>query len=279
MLILYRALRLGHVTVIAKLSEPVPYVARLDLHSWLQRIAFLTGSYEEDTTRFLARLHEAGGGHGYVLDIGANVGLISIPLALSTGTEIFAVEAVPDNVLALRHNVSLNDLASRVSILDIGVGDVKKSVDIHVEGDLAEGGGTGTANILPDGSTYRCVRQRLEIDTLDNLMAGGLLPHGCAVIKIDTDGYDLNVLLGAREFLQSERPAIYGEFSAHCLRWHGQSIVDVARWAEDLRYAVWPRVSPEWWNFAARVKPENYKTDVLLIPAEKRAAFEWCLAP
>jgi hypothetical protein len=87
-------------------------------------------------------------------------------------------------------------------------------------------------------------------------------------IKIDVDGYDLNVLRGARALLRSERPVIFGEFSAHCLRWHQQSIADVIREAGEIGYSVWPRI-PRTWNFSTHANLEEYEIDLLLVPEER----------
>jgi FkbM family methyltransferase len=256
-LALYRALRLEqqHVIVRASLKQPVPYEATLDLHAWAQRVAYLTGGYEAKTTRFLMELRK---GEGYLLDVGANVGLIAIPFARATGARVFAVEAVPDNAAVLRANVEANQLAGQITVLELGLGDEGKLVDIQIEGDLRAGEGTGTANILPDGSQYECVRQTLRIERLDDLE----LPRGCSVIKIDTDGYDLKVLQGGRAFLERERPAILGEFSAHCLAWHGQTLDDVIAFAKELRYDV-----------LATSHRAAFVEDLLLIPVETRERF------
>lgn len=256
-LLLYKLLRLDgqHFIVRAQLRHPVPYVATLDLHAWAQRVAFLTGEYEAGTTRLLMRLRD---GHGYLLDVGANIGLIALPFARATGANVVAIEAVPDNVAVLRANVDANGLGDRITVLPFGVGDETKTVDIQVEGDLRAGEGTGTANILADGSTWECVRQTLTIRRLDDLD----LPRGCSVIKIDTDGYDLKVLQGGRDFLQRERPVIYGEFSAHCMGWHGQTVDDVLAFAADLGYAVLSE------------KPRAaFEQDLLLVPSEKLGGF------
>lgn len=256
-LLLYKALRLEgqHFVVRAQLRHPVPYIATLDLHAWAQRVAFLTGEYEAGTTRLLMRLRN---GDGYLLDVGANIGLIAVPFALATRATVVAIEAVPDNIAVLRANVDANDLADRITILPFGVGDEAKTVDIQVEGDLRAGEGTGTANILADGSTWECVRQTLTIRRLDDLD----LPRGCSVIKIDTDGYDLKVLQGGRAFLRRERPVIYGEFSAHCMGWHGQTLDDVLVFARELGYAV----------LSENARAE-FEQDLLLVPAEKLAGF------
>ena len=74
-LALFKALGLlsQHVCVEAALSRPIAFRARLDLHSWLQRLAFVSGEYEADTVGLLVKLQQSAGGDGYLLDIGANI--------------------------------------------------------------------------------------------------------------------------------------------------------------------------------------------------------------
>ena len=264
---LYKLLKLQkeHLKSPAQLRHPLPYRAELDLHSWLQRIAFLTGGYEPDTTRFLDELYRSEPGDGYLLDIGANIGLISIPFAkLSKGPlpRVIAVEAVPDNVQALRRNIAMNALEDAIHLKATALGDVGGSASIQVEGDLAAGDGTGTASIVP--ARYGGVRQEISVATVDSLG----LPAGCKVIKIDTDGYDLKILMGARAFLARERPVIYGEFAEHCLRWHEQSVTDVVTFAHDNGYLVWQRRSPSW-SFSREVNPATFVMDLLLVPRER----------
>lgn len=268
-LLFYRLLGLSkrHIVLETRLRRPVAFRAELDLHAWLQRLAFLTGGYEEDTVDFLVRLHRFAGS-GYLLDVGANIGLIAIPFAKLTGGRVVAVEAVPDNVIVLRHNVAANDLNDAITILPVGLGDEAKIVQIQVEGDLQAGEGTGTANILPDGSSYECVRQELRIERLDALA----LPDGCSVMKIDTDGYDLKVVMGGVEFLQRNRPIVFGEFSAHCLAWHGQSVEDVIAFARTHGYETWRRQGTSWRFAPFAESTDKFEQDLLLVPREKAAA-------
>jgi FkbM family methyltransferase len=277
---LYRLLRLSkeHVLIRSRLTRPVSFVADLDLHAWSQRIAFLTGGYEPATTEFLLRLYSTSGRRGYLLDVGANIGLVTIPLALANDCEtpVIAVEAVPDNIDALLRNVDANGLNDRIKVLPVGLGDAPKTVYIQIEGDLHSGEGTGTANILPDGSTYECVRQELRIDTLDGLVASGQLPNGCSVMKIDTDGYDLKVLQGGTGFLQRNRPVIFGEFAAHCMAWHGQSLDDVRQFASSQGYVVWLQ-NQRSRRFVISYDSGSFVQDLLLVPDEKTSQLRWCL--
>ncbi|HYM60952.1 MAG TPA: FkbM family methyltransferase [Thermoanaerobaculia bacterium] len=283
-LALFETLRLPkyHTYVQATLTRPTTYLANLDLHSWLQRIAFLTGGYEAGTVRFLLRLSRSHEKTGYLLDIGANVGLISIPFALSVASHgeetvrVVSVEAVADNYQALIANVALNALNAAILVVPVALGDVSKMVEVQVEGDLRPGEGTGTGSILPDDSTYECERQSLHLETLDSLLESGRIPRGCSVVKIDTDGYDLKILQGASKLMSLERPVIFGEFSSTCMGWHGQSVADVVDLAVAHDYAVWSKEGSSW-TFSSTIPSEGFDRDLLLLPEESTNAFQWCL--
>lgn len=281
---LYRLLGLSDRSILVDvtLSRPVNYQMQLDLHSWLQRLAFLTGSYEPDTVLFLERLASTSNPTGYLLDVGANIGTISIPFAMRAAKQgaaisdgrvlAIAFEAVSDNVAALRRNIRQNALDSVVLVFPFGLGEVSKTVRIQVEGDLSAGAGTGTANILADNSNWGCVTQSIEIKRLDELD----LPTNCAVVKIDTDGYDLKVLEGAVAFLRHSRPVVFGEFAAHCMNWHGQSLEDVVQFCASIDYQVWMRLVDSY-NFTEKLDHGGFVQDLLLVPRELSASYAWCL--
>lgn len=280
---MYKALGLSHkqTMVTSQLRRPTAYRATLDLQSWSQRLAFMEGAYEADTVEFLLRLATCAQRPGYLLDVGANVGLISVPYALrmtnspqkaAGGPVAVAIEAVPDNFRALQTNVALNGLLSQVQTIETALGDDTREIEINVEGDLRSGQGTGTASILPTDSTYVCERQRLQLRRLDDLE----LPTNCAVIKIDTDGYDLKVLKGAEGFINASRPVIFGEFSAHCMQWHGETAADVEVFARAHRYLVWQRCKGNW-KFSASVDVGTFSQDLLLVPQESRELYSWAL--
>jgi FkbM family methyltransferase len=260
-----------HFTVRARLRRPVMFDMLLDLHSWLQRVAFLTGGYEEDTVEFLLELRRRDGRDAALLDVGANIGVITIPFVRKSSAPAVAIEAVPDNVARLHTNLELNALGGKVQVFPCALGATSGTAQIQVEGDLHAGEGSGTANILPDGSTYECVRQEIVVRTLDQLVESGELASRCSVVKIDTDGYDLKVLQGGARFMERDRPVIFGEFSAHCMGWHEQTVGDVVAFAREQRYETWFR-TPLTWKFT-REAPAKFDQDLLLVPAESVTAF------
>jgi tRNA1(Val) A37 N6-methylase TrmN6 len=54
--------------------------------------------------------------HDIVVDMGANIGSASIPLALATGCELIAVEASKQTASLLCKNASINNVRCRIAI-------------------------------------------------------------------------------------------------------------------------------------------------------------------
>jgi FkbM family methyltransferase len=271
-----------HIPVETTLRFPTPYRVRLDMHCQHERMALLMNGYEAHTTRFLSRCSR---GSGYLLDIGANIGLIGVPYALlrkrsprnASQRMVYCIEPIRANYNALVKNILLNDLDREVSCINCGVGADHGAVEIQVEGNLAEGEGTGTANILPTGSTYACERIPLIITSVDRLIDDGVLQGRCDVMKLDTDGYDFFALQGATQLLSGDRPIVFGEFMDGCLKWHGQTIDDVQRFVQGFDYRMFVRKG-NGFKFKAFSNNGTYIQDVLMIPSERLSAFDWCIA-
>ena len=237
-------------------------------------MAYFMDVFEESTLEFLSSIHDP---KGCFLDIGANIGLISIPFATYNKAAgcpppfVYCIEAVKDNQLALAANIKLSGLEAEMKCINFAVGEVEKDVEIQVEHDLVLGQGTGTANIVPAGGNWKCVTNKLKVRTIDSLVLAGTLPGNVTLIKIDTDGYDLFAMMGARELLRQQRPVVFGEFMEHCLKWHSQSIVDVDKFFRALDYEIFIRVNPHSnaWRFARCQNYAQYKQDALCVPKEK----------
>jgi hypothetical protein len=59
--------------------------------------------------------------------------------------------------------------------------------------------------------------------------------------------------------------------------WHQQKVQDVVKLAEVKDYLVWQKLVTSW-TFSPLLRAETYVQDLLLVPAEKRHDFAWCLA-
>jgi FkbM family methyltransferase len=247
-------------------------IFKLDLDCAHERMAYLMGQYEEETVSLLEELWKGG----TLLDVGANIGLISIPFTARAKEKqrslkrfVYAIEALPSNFQALITNIGLNKLEDAIVPINIGLGAQDADVFIEIEGDDPRK--TGTANILPSARDF--VKIPLKLRPIDTLIEEGLLPDDISLIKIDTDGYDFEVLKGAGRLLRSNRPLVFAEMSQYCLNWHGYGISEVTSYLARIDYGVWPLVGfgpPA--RFTSHIDAD-YQINCLLVPQERRTEF------
>lgn len=152
------------------------------------------GTLERDKLAgFMARLRPGT----TVWDIGANVGLYTLPSARAVGPEgsVVAFEPMPRNLHFLRRHLALNGLG-RVAVCDAGVSDAAGTLR------MAEGDSPSEFHVDPGGSW------EVRAVTLDEwLCESGLPPPD--VVKIDVEGSDDAVLRGGVRSLAKYRPLIY----------------------------------------------------------------------
>jgi len=135
-----------------------------------------------------------------VWDIGANVGLYTVPSA-RRAREVFAFEPIERNVSYLRKHVVLNGL-SNVRIIEAAVTDHNGFVP------MTPGASPSEARIGTDGP---CRTRAVSLDEWRREERAGLP----GLIKIDVEGAEDQVLAGAIATLSAARPTIF-------LALHGQ---------------------------------------------------------
>lgn len=173
--------------------------------SWrLDREVALRGEYAEfETIEWLRRVVKPG---GCVIDIGANVGQMTLEAALLVGPtgRVVAVEPAPGNAKVLRKHVMGNGFSDRVTIIEAacGASDCKEIV-LHIIGDAIDSVGSGHS-VSKHSDEHASIEIKVPVVTLDEI-AGENPP---TVVKIDVEGAELKVLEGAAAALTKYRPAI-----------------------------------------------------------------------
>lgn len=124
------------------------------------------------------------------VDAGANVGSYTVLAAAVAGAEVVAIEPDPDTVRCLRRNIEINNIGHMVEVHECALGANVGSVAFTV--------GLDTMNkvALPQSVNTREVR----VDTLDRILAG----RKPVLIKMDVEGFESEVLKGARHALGEE---------------------------------------------------------------------------
>lgn len=160
---------------------------------------------ENDFFLFLSLLKK---GQGAVLDIGANLGIMTVHLAkkLPTST-IHAFEPMPDNLSILKRVVNKFKLKN-VHIHDIALGDTvgTATMILPLQGQTVM---QGLSHIKHDSikDWNQGKEFQVKIECLDNV----LQDEAIQAIKIDIENFEYFALKGAENIIALNKPIIYAE--------------------------------------------------------------------
>lgn len=184
----------------------------LDLREGIDLSIYLLGGFEPATLRRYPKFVEPG---DIVLDIGANIGAHTLPLAQRVGPagRVIAFEPTAFAFAKLRRNLALNpDLAIRVDARQTMLASEASSrlpESIYSSWPLDGGDDLHQQHRGRLKSTHGA-DQRVLDDLLDELG----LAH-IDLIKLDVDGNELEVLRGARTCLQRYGPVLMLELAPY----------------------------------------------------------------
>lgn len=234
--------------------------ARWDLRDDAEAMACWLGEADDDVRdALLARVPR----DATVLDVGANVGWWTVPLArrLAAGSgRVVAFEPVPANRARLEWAIAANGVRAQVQVAPVALGDAPGELGMWLKSEET-GAGSGTAALVTgDGPSHL----RVPVVTLDDWTAAQGLVR-CDLMKLDIEGAELMMLRGAERFIATTRPLIFGEFEAYWLSTFGATFLDVAAWASRNGYAM-QRWDPARKAFVALERADVGVQDVLLEP-------------
>jgi FkbM family methyltransferase len=159
-------------------------------------------TWEPDAVDFFRRWFARRKG-GTFIDIGANIGLITVPVVASGDVRGIAIEADPTNFRLLRGNVVRNRLEGRVQLHNVAVYDRKAQLEFEISpsnfGDhRVRGQGLATKEDHYGESERRTIR--VPSDTLDAVVDVAELGSAVA-IKMDIQGSEPFALRGGAAVL------------------------------------------------------------------------------
>lgn len=170
----------------------------------LELSIFETGTYEIGTLTILEKLIST---NHVVYDVGANIGLMTLFAAQLVGVDgkVYSFEPEPETFKILNNNITLNHL-SNVHAFDLALGAKELEGQIHSNLNVNR----GSASLIINKDETGCPVKIKSMDKLINQMELRT-PH---LIKIDVEGYELEVLKGAEELLKkSDAPMLCLEYS------------------------------------------------------------------
>ena len=178
-----------------------------------------------------------------VIDVGANIGLISTCFAsrISQSSRVLAIEPVPGAIRLLRNNLRRNNCLHKVVIFEGMAGQSSGTGEIETIPGMEEySSAVGIHHAKANNRTRRTLT--VPVETLDNLAA--LHNLSCGFLKIDTEGFELDVLEGANAVLDMHRPVIFSEASDKLMGPGGRSVRQLVQFLMEHNYHVSDVVSP-----------------------------------
>jgi len=141
-----------------------------------------------------------------VIDVGANDGVYAVPLAAAhPNIWVHAFEPNPAVVERLNQNIRLNQL-SNLLVHPVAVSETAGQADFYqFDKDIS-------LSSLNRYAAEKCGSpqiNRVQVETIDSVFANR--PERICFIKVDVQGAELKVFLGAKEVISSDRPVLLFE--------------------------------------------------------------------
>lgn len=172
----------------------------------------------------------------HVVDVGANIGEVTLRLARAVGDGggVTSFEPNPAVYRALESNVALNPgLMNRVSVHNLAVG----SHEGVVEMTQPDPRNPGTMTIKSGGQTQKSQVVDVKVVVLDEYLERINVPK-VDMIKIDVEGFEMEVIRGSRTLIRKYKPKLLVEVCDQHLRRHGESASALIKLIQELGYKV-----------------------------------------
>jgi FkbM family methyltransferase len=188
------------------------------------------GAYEAAESRAMNLL---ASGARCVLDVGANIGIHALRLALrEPQSTVHAFEPLPQSFEFLSRNIAANGLGDRVRAHGFGLSRENGSFSFH----LAPENGTNASllNVAGRADARQIVGLTLKLDDwADNT---GSQPD---YLKVDVEGAELWVFEGGAQTIERHRPRVFTELLRKWSAPFGYHPNDVLRFFVGLGYGCW----------------------------------------
>jgi FkbM family methyltransferase len=198
-------------------------VFRIVPREQISRALYVSGTYEPNTLVVLRSLLRD---EDVFVDVGANVGVFSLVASGWVGAtgHVIAFEPSSREFSRLGDTMVLNGLRN-VQAVRMACGAEPGTATLRVAVDTYAGLNTLGRGFAYDGIATAQL-ETVSVTTLDAFVTS----HGVgrvAAMKIDVEGAERDVLLGARQVIARDRPALIVEVLAPALESTGTSIADL----------------------------------------------------
>ena len=199
-------------------------------NSVLFKLVCVQGIYEDQYLRILLKLCQKP--DSVFFDVGANIGLLSVPiLATNPSAQVVSFEPSPNSLPYLLKTREESKFQNRWTIIQKALSDQAGEVDFSLTDPFT----SGLEGMKSTGRARTNRTMKVSSSTLDDEWRCLGKPN-VSVIKIDTEGADLLVLRGARECICSTRCHILAEWNSENFAAYGESPSAMFHFANEIGY-------------------------------------------
>lgn len=168
-----------------------------------------------------------------ILDIGTNIGSTLLQFANLTKEKgmVFGFEPDQINYKECVKNIGLNNLKN-IAVENIGLGNEKGSFNLVVDTETNRGGNRISFNNEPQKTSTI-----INVERLDDWIINKNITR-VDIIKIDVEGFEMNVLKGALETLNKFKPQLFIELDDNNLKQVGSNAKELITFIENMNYSI-----------------------------------------
>ena len=193
---------INHKTSMAVASYTTLVVPSIKLslfksHDFVSQNIISQGAWEEPEVSGIVKKMDSAANYGVInpvfLDIGSNIGFFSVNLA-ARGYETISIDAMRSNALMYRTTLCNNpEIMKRVTFYNNALGEESKTCYVFSgTGNIGDGMIDCTGKVIDQPPEGYVVRNTVDLVRLDNIVKQDIF-----VLKIDVEGYEMNVFKGA----------------------------------------------------------------------------------
>ncbi|MCW3085329.1 MAG: methyltransferase FkbM family [Bacteroidetes bacterium] len=209
---------------------------------------------EKDFFQFLGLIPEDTA----VLDIGANIGIMTAHLARIKGATVYGFEPMPNNINAFNRIVNYFKF-NNVKLFEIALGNTEGEVEM-VMPVISSVRMQGLSHVVHESITENNDGERFKVplkmlDHMDELTAN---PKRISAIKIDVENFEFFVLDGAKQLIAKNKPVVYAEL------WDNENRYNCFTLFNNLHYKTYVAINNELVLFDAA---KHIKQNFIFLPA------------
>lgn len=202
--------------LIIKPDEIKPYDFEIDffglkyrgnLDNYIDWNVYFFGAYEKQALMLLRDLIRKNKGEGVFLDIGANIGVFSLFMSRHAAV-VHSFEPYAYVRSSLERNIVLNSI-DNITVHPIALGKTNEELQYYAP----TGFNRGTGSFVDSHETLNNKAfKKMYVKEADSYLAD----YGIGsidLIKMDVEGFEINILAGLKKTLATFRPVIFMEYS------------------------------------------------------------------